>query len=226
MNFRHKISILKRKIEYIYFSNLQRINNKKQGLAIIGCGRSGTTYTSIFFKSIGIYIGHERLKKDGISSWYLVSDQHKVPLGPTYYEIKKLDLVIVHQIRHPLQSVSSMQALGKSSWEFLSDEIDIDLTNDTKILMAMKYWYYWNLKAEKKSVFSYQIEKIDKIFHELLAIGNFPVKDIPNNISKKTNTRKHIDLNWSNLEMEDKVLTQKIKKLSIKYGYKVERLTN
>ena len=171
---------------------------------------------------MGYDISHERLRKDGISSWYLVSDQKEVPLGPTYKQIKKLNLILVHQIRHPLMAISSMQAMGKPSWKFLSNEIPINIGKDSKILMAMKYWYYWNLKAEKKANISYSVENIDSVLPELLSNANFS-SSIKNEIvtNRKTNTRKHSNLNWSDLEREDYELTQKIKKMGIKYGYKV-----
>ena len=222
MNFKYQLSKIKREIEYYIFSNLLGLNDRS-GLAIIGCGRSGTTYTSKMFSSFGIDIGHERLKKDGISSWYLVSDQTQVPLGPNYFQIKKLKIKIVHQIRDPIKSISSMQSMGKPSWNFLANEIPIELNEDSKIVKAMKYWYYWNIKAEKKSDFSYRIENIEEVLSRLMDIGGFSVRnfDKMKKIDKKTNTRKHTDLNWNDLEKEDYELTQKIKNLSINYGYKI-----
>jgi hypothetical protein len=143
----------------------------KGGLIIIGCGRSGTTYTSKKLKSLGIDIGHERLKRDGISSWHLVSDQIEVPIETNFEQVRKLNLPFVHQVREPLQAISSMQAIGWISYKFLSNEISIDFENDSKILKAMKYWYYWNLKAETKAVFTYQIEEFSQNLPELLEIG-------------------------------------------------------
>jgi hypothetical protein len=213
------ISYLIRKIQFLYYFCFIKIGNQKEGLIIIGCGRSGTTYTSKKLKSLGIDIGHERLKKHGISSWYLVSDQKKVPIGPNFKQIEKLGFPFVHQVRNPLNAISSMQAISWISFKFLSNEIPIDFKNDSKILKAMKCWYYWNLKAETKAVFTYQIEKFDQNLDELLELGKFPHPKEKFNIDTKTNSREHTDLSWDDLSKEDDELSTKIKKLAIKYGY-------
>lgn len=94
----------------IKYKHLSEKQDRK--IMVIGCGRSGTTFTSKIFKTHNIKIGHERLDNDGISSWYLVSDQDEVFLGPSFNQIKNLNMPIVHQVRHPLKSISSMQAIG------------------------------------------------------------------------------------------------------------------
>jgi hypothetical protein len=114
-----------------------------------------------------------------------------------------------------------MQASSWISFKFLSNEIPIDFENDSKILKAMKYWYYWNLKAENKAVFTYQIEEFDKHLNQLLRIGKFFSVKNESVINTKTNTRKHIYLSWDDLYKEDEVLTNNIKNLAIKYGYKI-----
>jgi len=215
------ISFLSRKIQFLYYFSFIKLCDQKEGLIIIGCGRSGTTYTSKKFKSLGIYIGHEKLNKHGVSSWYLVSDQKNVPIGPSFKQIEKLGFPIVHQVRNPLSAISSMQASSWISFKFLSNEIPIDFENDSKILKAMKYWYYWNLKAENKAVFTYQIEEFDKHLNQLLRIGKFFSVKNESVINTKTNTRKHIYLSWDDLYKEDEVLTNNIKNLAIKYGYKI-----
>jgi hypothetical protein len=215
------ISYLNRKFQFVYYFSLIKLCDQKEGLIIIGCGRSGTTFTSKKLKSLEIYIGHERLNKHGISSWYLVSDQTKIPIGPNFKQIEKLGFSIVHQVRNPLSAISSMQASSWISFKFLSNEIPIDFENDSKILKAMKYWYYWNLKAEAKAILSYQIEKFNQNLDELLKLGKFThIKD-KSYTDTKTNTRNHIDLSWDDLYKEDEMLTNNIKNLAIKYGYKI-----
>ena len=77
------------------------------------------------------------------------------------------------------------------------------------------------MKAETKAEFTYQIEEFDKHLNQLLILGNFGSFKNESAISTKTNTRKHIDLSWDDLNKEDEVLTKNIKKLAIKYGYKI-----
>ena len=53
-------------------------NNTEGRLAIIGCGRSGTTYTSKLLQSFGVKVGHEKILDHGISSWCLVPSEFNV----------------------------------------------------------------------------------------------------------------------------------------------------
>lgn len=198
------------------------IHSKGGKIMILGCGRSGTTYTSKLFKSYGYSVGHERLGKHGISSWLLVSDKKEVFLGPSYYQLSELDLPSVHQVRHPVKTIASCQSTGHQSWEFLSDEISIDLNKDSKILRGMKYWLYWNLKAEERAIYTYRVENLEESFPKLLEIGGFSTNQkVQKIVSKKTNTRPHSSLEWKDLIKEDENLTNKIKKLALRYGYEI-----
>lgn len=207
------ISYLSRKIQYLIHKSFIKFSGSKKGLIIIGCGRSGTTYTSKKLKSLGIFIGHEKLHKHGISSWYLVSDQSKVPIGPTFKQIQKLGFPFIHQVRSPLEAISSMQSSSWISFKFLSNEIPINDKKDSKILKAMKFWYYWNLKAESRAEFTYQIEEFDQHLNKILKLGNFDKIENDSCIDTKTNTRKHTNLTWNDLYEQDKQLTDNIKKI-------------
>lgn len=141
-----------RKIQTSFYSFLIKLLGKKI-IVITGCGRSGTTFSSKWMNLAGLNIGHERLLLDGVSSWYLLSHQDNVPIGPTRNDIKDLKKITIHQVREPLAAISSIQSLGKPSWDFLSKELPINLHEDSKVLQAMKYYYFWNLRAEKNFKF-------------------------------------------------------------------------
>jgi hypothetical protein len=85
----------------------------------------------------------------------------------------------------------------------------------------MKYWYYWNIKAEKKAIFSYKIEEFDKNLNNLLKLGNFAAVDNLSHVNTKTNTREHTNLSWEDLLKEDEVLTKSIMALATSYGYEI-----
>lgn len=216
------ISKLKRKTEAIILNVLSKKNKKI--IVITGCGRSGTTYSSKVLSELGIAIGHERLKKDGISSWFLASKRKQVPLGPSLDDLKKYDKLIIHQVRHPLSTISSLLALGKPSWKFLSEEIPINYAEDSKILRAMKYYYYWNLQAEKIAMVRIKAEEFNDVIIPILKDFKMQInekKNITLNETTKVNTRKHEILTWADLYQEDEELTYNIKRLSKKYGYEV-----
>jgi hypothetical protein len=87
----------------------------------------------------------------------------------------------------------------------------------------MKYWYYWNIMAEKKAVYSYRVEEIDNEIYELIKIGGFNVSSdiisLKSTIMKNVNSRKHSNLCWEDLKRADSNLSQKIYNLSLHYGY-------
>ena len=154
-------------------------------IAVIGCGRSGTKFISEYLN-----LGHEKYGENGIADWSLTTDG--------YFSEHIDGLIYIHQVRHPLDTISSCQTLADTSWEFI--ERYISFGNDCLIRKCMKYWYYWNLYAEEKAEFTYRVESIKQ---------------------SKANTRPHSSLTWHTLEQIDMNLTYKIKQLAIKYGYLV-----
>jgi hypothetical protein len=220
------------------------LKNKK--LRIIGCGRSGTRYSASIFRGLGLDILHEldtpgpeNNGSDGISSWFLAVDDLNPPNGPTDigYDFK----FTLHQVRHPLLVIASFAQFilkeGTRSPEFIEKHIpglraELDtgeLTLKQKlILQAARYWYEWNLLAEKKATETVRLEELDQylpdICHEL-GIDFDP--DILHQISRKTNERqRYLEeapwvISWEDLENLDPYLTEKIKTLASHYGYAV-----
>lgn len=211
----------RRRAETLYVTGISALRNESTGggIIIIGCGRSGTTYTARLFSSIGYAVGHERLHRHGIASWYLASDQSKVPVGPSMGELRNLSFPIVHQVRHPLQTISSATVIGSTSRAFLESESSIYKTQDP-LLLAMRYWYWWNLQSGKRAVFTYKVEDLETNMPKLLRLANMRNKDsdVPE-ISKRLNAGAHPAISWQDCENKDPVLTARIKELSFAYGY-------
>ncbi len=223
----HKKAIIIRKwysISRFIFISFQILLRKNEKIIITGCGRSATGFVRHYFNEFGIRIGHEKLEKHGISSWTLVPDTYKSVWGPSYKTISYLEMPIIHQVRNPLDVISSVRKVfsDKKSWEFISKFIPLE-KNDTQIVKSMKYWYYWNLLAEKKAIYTYRVENIENEMKNILAIGKFKISiskiNTLKNISKKVNSRKHYNLDWDDLRNADKELTCKIVGLAKKYGY-------
>jgi hypothetical protein len=196
---------------------------------IIGCGRSGTRFINELFEANGLHIGHEQMGKDGIVSWTLVPDTDKrawmpsIPKGklwvPSFKELAPLNLPIVHQVRHPLEVVSSMQTAKRRDWWFISRFLDIE-KRDSPVLKNMKYWYHWNRMAETKASHTYRIEDIENEFDHLCHIAGFPIRSQFNfGVQKNVNARKHVDVTWDDLRDEDKELARSIRELAGRYGY-------
>lgn len=192
-------------------------------IAVIGCGRSGTKYFSVLMKNFGLNIGHEKLEKHGISSWCIVPDSNISIFGPSFSDLEHLHIPVVHQIRDPLNTISSTLTFMNFSWIFIQRFIPISKMDST-LLKSMKYWYYWNLMAQKKAVYSYQIENIKNEIDRIIDIGDFRQiisgdKNTVDETSKKINSRPHENLSWEELENEDEYLASKIYELAIGFGY-------
>lgn len=213
------LSYTYRSLQSSYF--LWKLKNEdRTAIVIIGCGRSGTTFTSRWFKNINIKIGHERFLRDCISSWYLTSEQNKVPLGPSFGDLLKIDKVVIHQVREPLKAISSMLSTGSLSWHFLAKEIPVNPSNDAKVLMAMKYYYYWNRLSEKKAQFRVRAEYFEHDIARVLNVLDY--RNIPiNNLTEtsRVNTRSYKSLSFHDLVLEDAQLANNIIKMGQGYGY-------
>lgn len=201
------------------------LKNLKQpethNLLIIGCARSGTTYITQVLKKSGVRIGHERMRKDGVCSWEMVVDTPEVPWGEGRNGRKFRH--IFHQVRDPLKTISSVYYSEPARvFDFIRTHVPEIKPEDSPLTRCAKYWYYWNLKAESQSEWTYRIEDIEKNWNEFASrIGKrlkiSPLRRVP----KNANTRKdHPNFTWEDLEKElDPELYQSIRCLAQKYGY-------
>lgn len=201
------------------------MNNK---ILITGCGRSGTVYMSKLLLALGLDVQHEEeIGKDGVVSWLMATKSDKI-LNSNYPKFSDYNFnIILHQVREPLKTISSCQVLQKYIWDFTKSFIPIN-DEDTLILKCMKYYYYWNLIAEKNAIWTFKIENLKeelelfckKIQHtelynkkSLEIIENFPID---------VNTRRGSfkPLTWEELEKEDSSLYKLIKEQAKRYNYK------
>ena len=198
--------------------------------------KSGTKYIYRALNDVGIEIGHEKPKKDGLSGYSFVMQD------PDKYEI------IVQQTRDPLKSISSA-AKYRSFWCEICEphlglhsdypqlcklckEHGISQTDGcgmrpkenyvcpTKVLRTMKYWYCMCRDAEKMSSWRYKVEdyyndtETRKTLHDMLGVKkNKPVFEwAPNNPN-------YTYLDWDYLEGIDAKLTEMIRDKAKLYGY-------
>jgi hypothetical protein len=223
------------------------LNQKdKKKLLIIGCARSGTFFSAEIWRKLGLDIQHERDKridgsvgKDGFASWFLTAEDPYPPFGPSASEVD-FDLIF-HQVRHPLKVIPStaqyILQYGIYSPGFIEKHLpniplspeESELNSKQQLLLkAARYWYYWNLMAEKKASQTIQVEEMEKNLPRFCEILNVQYKpEFIKNVSKKTNSRIYFieeepwDLSWRELEKLDSTLTEKIKNLASLYGYKI-----
>ena len=200
--------------------NVSETDKKRKKLLITGCGRSGTQYIAALLRENGLIIEHEYDKEgiDGITSWILaVSDDHP-PFGPSRNEFQ-FD-TIIHQVRNPLDVIASVQTFTPESWEYIKKHIPIH-ENDSLLVCAMKYWYYWNILAEQGSQFTYRIEDIDSALPRILDVAHAGIfhPESLQNVPKNINTREHGIITLDDLKTADPILFEQIIFLAEKYGY-------
>lgn len=127
---------------------------KKKMVIITGCGRSGTLYMRKVFEVFGYDIGHEGLREDGITSWYIV-DPHHWNITDGYIKKRKeaccRQRVYIHLVRNPLKVISSFrrcEALpNRAALDFFRRSMPRYNELDP-ISHIAKYWIEWNKAAE------------------------------------------------------------------------------
>lgn len=194
-------------------------------LLITGCARSGTTYISELLEYCGLDVKHELIGSDGCSSWFMCVDADKVPWenrpSAKYISFDH----IFHQVRNPLDVISSVYATEPlKAINYFCENIPEINSNDKKLVKCAKYWYYWNLYAEKKAEWRYQIEQIDAVLDEMgLRLGVALDKSVLEKISRQSNHRnRQIKFTWSDLRASlPPDLFQKIQEMAVRYGYPI-----
>lgn len=216
---------------------------ERRKLLVTGCGRSGTLYASEVWKAQGLDVRHEnpdppngQMGKDGIASWYMAVNDPDPPFGPSA-EGYEFDLII-HQVRHPLDVIASCAQFVLKD-PFSRDYIERNAPQtrpspeeqalspkDHRVLQAARYWYYWNLLAQKKGDVTIQVESLPvrlESLCQLLEVGYRP--GAADSISKTTHGRylytnqAYWVVGWEDVERLDARLCRKIKKLAASYGY-------
>lgn len=195
---------------------------KEKMLLITGCARSGTTYIAKILQESGLSIGHEKMLKDGVSSWYLACNPQKTKRGANPNKVRFAH--VFHQVRHPLKVISSVyRTEDRHSWNYIMKHVPEIKMQDSHLVKCAKYWYYWNLKAENEAEWTYRIEDIDTILDEFgNRIGKKIQQTALEEISKDVNTfgNPKREFTWEDLQKElPPELFEKIHTLAEKYGY-------
>ena len=213
----------------------------KQRLCLVtGCARSGTTFIYNVLRLNGIPIRHEREvskslkgyildafgldspenrnKNNGIASWVMAADSDTTPWGPGANDFQFKH--IFHQVRDPLKTINSAANEPEESWQFIRQFVPEIQADDSKLVRSAKYWYYWNLLAEKKAEWTYRIEDIDMDeMSKRLGVPLDPktLERVPHN----SNTRGHNNrYTWDDLKAElSPELYENIVQLAKRYGY-------
>lgn len=219
------------------FANAEAIQNRVEDrfLLVTGCARGGTTYITKVLEKNHLKIRHERLGDDGMVAWQGAFD---VNYGAHEWYLPDAKIRfqhIFHQTRHPLGVITSVYhkaypKLGKNwahAWEYIMECVPEINREDSWVVKCAKYWYYWNLAAEKRAEWTYRVEDIEKVLPEMSKrLGVELSVEVLATIPKDTNHRKpqsDFKATWAILQKElDPELFLKVKELAQRYGYSTE----
>lgn len=215
-------------------------------IVITGCGSSGTKFAGLAWRTAGVHVRHELLGEHGVSSWYIAPgegftwiNRKGVRLPPfkagTWEGVHdrgfaKGGIVLLHQTRHPLKVISTVQRYSRSSWNYIYGVFQrkgIKIRPDMPLLRkCMIYWYYWNSLVPDAAL-RYQVENFSKSWSTICrAVGRedrigklAKIQALPKTVNSKK--RKYTPRTWEELEEVDAPLTKQIRELGRSYGYKV-----
>jgi hypothetical protein len=160
----------------------------RKRLLITGCGRSGTKFVTHVLRRLGLDVRHERMGADGIASWTMAVDADAVAWGvsPRDYDFEQ----VFHQVRDPRQVIASATTFKPRSWSFIYAHTAIP-EDDPVLLRAAKYWYYWNLEAEKVAGWRYRIDAFPDVFEEFCSrLDVEPDRTVLAQVDPDVNTRR------------------------------------
>jgi hypothetical protein len=217
---------------------------------ITGCGRSGTKYASFVLQRLGLEVPHERLGRDGISSWTMAVETESRPYGPPSSAVSFQNTF--HQVREPLATIASCLTFNDESWDFICRHVECPRLAPV-LVRAATYWLLWNEKAEEIATWRYRIEDFDDAAPEIcnrlsISFHRDAVISIPRNFNTRREGRAvHIFeelfrrggfnvpaalrarvakpvrrecVTWGSLQKADPVLCARVREKAVEYGYR------
>lgn len=185
---------------------------------ITGAGRSGTQYIASVLRRCGLDVGHERMGRDGIVSGFYAVDAAHYP-GRNHPAPRPQFDVILHQTRHPLRSIASIQTGRSRGWA----QQFVDVERDAPPLRwACYYWLTWTQHAERLALWSYRIEALPSVWVDLQAALCFDapyvrVAGVPTNL----HARPHSNVTWGDVQTAAPEICADIRAAARRYGYAV-----
>ena len=191
-------------------------------ILITGTGRSGTHFTSKVLQKLGMDMPHERMGVDGTVSWKHIRGGRfeVVGKGRVQEVCDSCFSTVLHQVRHPLKVISSMQTFGISSWTYMEKFIDLDL-DAPPLIKGMQGWVQWNELVEEKAVWRFQIEQIAVVFDQLCYHCGIPDQTMPAipREGRDSRSKRYKPISWLDLRKADLSLASQVQEKASLYGY-------
>jgi len=201
---------------------------KGKNVLITGCPRSGTHYIATVLRKLGLDVGHECIRHDGVVDcratfgWY------------DNYEFEH----VFHQVRNPLVVISSLSVQGNllgafvppKILEFIAKEKKIESYRNLTARQAnMHLWLYSTEMAEEMAEWTYRIESISSAFVKICDILGIEyndetikiMKSVPPDLTTFVNFQGYGPISFDILQRSDEELAEKVKDRAISLGYKL-----
>ena len=163
-------------------------------ILVTGHPRSGTGYMAHLLQSLGLDVGHEYVRNNGVSSWLFAVQSDWVPmqnnLGRNNYQFDKIILVV----RDPLKVVAStLYTEDKSQKSIFWRSKHVDIRGQNPVESAVKSVINWNQYIQNNNTLDL-ILKVEEAERLLPLFLNRNLVSTPP--SKDYNSRPHQDLTF------------------------------
>jgi len=183
-------------------------------ILITGFPRSGTLYTTTVLNTIGVAAEHE-------------SHVHRPPVTVSWGHFMQLNNLypnlipyFLHQIRNPIQVISSTLTISPSNMEKIMTFLRIRYTNDSirNIMKAYIKWYELVEEHPGKKL-TYKVEEMEKVFPTICKLIGVEPRVFPSAIPDNVHTRSHRQLTYNDLSKVSQKTARQIFYIARKYGY-------
>lgn len=199
---------------------------QKRRFLVLGHPRSGTTFMSELFQRFGYDIGHERMGKDGISSWMFAVDDYQVFPDLTLNRKDYTFDYIIMNLRHPLDIISSTyytENVFRKSLAYRKKHINLDGLNKVEVAVKSVLDWYKIIELQRPNlIVCIDKNPEEKLFYFLKQFENkeslLPVEKI----EEKVNARNHPELTFSFIKENcNKDIVLELENFCNLYEYKI-----
>jgi hypothetical protein len=189
----------------------------KRRVLILGHPRSGTLYTAVVLRTLGLDVEHERQGGDGSVTtqfWY------------GRWHLDDYD-IILHQVRDPLKVIASCTKMRVGNPKVITHLAELSGTTLTAAQRRNKVWRYMTTWlgfvewADAISAWRYRVEDMGDIFPKLCEAFGLPstttLPPIPHDIN--TFHMHYTRLTYSQLAQRDADMANRIYTKACIYGY-------
>lgn len=181
-------------------------------VGIVGCPCSATHYMRAVLNTCGLEVGSEQGPlKDGQCAWTLI-------VQPQLETMKW----IIHQVRHPVRVISSLDALPEIFWEEVAPYVQLPADS---LQRRIEFWMQWNLLCEARAHWTYAIREVKVVFPKIawrLGIQS-ELPDLPTNFNTKSHLYRRLGIDLILSHLGEGRREEFIRQTS-RYGYSMQDL--